>query len=392
MYIEDLIFIADMQVSMNPYDSKIITSFANQVSKGSGLTEKQRELALKILKRQSNKISALVGRNIDNFLTNPQFKFEKRVVNSIKRISITKGSEYYKVIKVEFPFNDDITQKFREKRTGFRQCQWNPDEKAWIFSLEETTIDFLSEIANSFEFAVDDEFQNYRDQITVVKNDLENNVPMLKISNGMPIFSNTDNFTPQPNTTDLLEALFFARQVGIKVWDEKYNEFLLANENGSMIKHFLERDPSEKIDICLEDHRLESVIKLIKYLTPCLFIIPGGNEIEKIQNCLEELKKIGVTEENVSVLFRLPKETGENFNNFVKNSRLNNPITDKIKAVFISSKIPKTIIHPEMNFNSVVNFNFYNVHYTIREFVKHHHNVIQISESKPQRTINFGNL
>lgn len=392
MYIEDLIFTADTRINMNPYDAKIITSLTNQLSKGSGLTEKQRVLALKILKRQSTKLSALLGQNIDNFLENPNFKFEKRVVNSVKCINVTKGNDYYRVIKVEFPFNDAITQQFREKRHGFRQCQWDPDQKAWIFSLEEATVDFLTDIAVNFEFTVDEEFQDYKDQIEKIKNNLETNVPMLKISNGIPIFSNTSNFTPQPNTKDPLQALFFARRVGIAVWDDEYDKILSDDSNGLMLTNFLKRDPSEKIEICLEDHSLASVIHLIKYLTPCLFIIPGGNEIEKIQICLDELQKIGLSEENVAVLFRLPKETGENFNNFVKNQKLNNPISDKIKVVFISSKIPKTIINPELNFNSVVNFNFYNVHYTIREFVKHHHNVLQIQESKPQRTINFGNL
>ena len=38
------------------------------------------------------------------------------------------------------------------------------------------------------------------------------------------------------------------------------------------------------------------------------------------------LKNIGIENEEISVLFRLPKETGEKFNSFVKLNKLNNPI------------------------------------------------------------------
>lgn len=389
MYIEDLIFAAEIKLNMNPYDSKIITSFNNQLSRGNGLTEKQRELALKILKRQSSKLSSILGTQVDTFLDNPQFKFEKRVIASVKRMSVVKGNDYYKNIKVEFPFNDEITAKFREKRHNFMKCQWDPEEKAWMFSLEEQVILFLTEIAETYEFLVDEEFQNYRDQIQEVKNNLENLVPMVKIENNRPIFTNVQQSIPQPSTDDFIESLFLARKVGIKIWDENFNNIFSQNKSLGLIEKFLNTSPDEKFDIYLENNNIFEIVEIVKYLSPCLFIIPGGNEIEKIQFCLDALKKIGINEENTSVLFRLPKETGENFNNFVKNQKLNNPISEKIKAVFISSKIPKTIVEPEISFNSVVNFNFYNVHYTIREFVKNHHNVLQISESKPQRSLNF---
>ena len=392
MYIEDLIFTTDMRVSMNPYDSKIISSFSDQLSRGSGLTEKQRELALKILKRQSNKLSLLLGSNIDPFLTNPQFKFGVRVINSVKRLTITKGSDFYKVIKAEFPFSDEITKGFRENKHKFKVCNWNPDEKAWIFSLEESTIEFLSDVAAKYEFTVDEEFRKYCEQIKFVKENIEDSIPMVKLTDGIPKIVNVPNSLPQPNTNDNLESLFYARKVGVKVWDDEFNQIFEDNQSLKLIKNFLNSDPASKFDIYLDDTTIFEIINIVKYLSPCLFIIPGGNETEKIQLCLDALKTIGINEEATSVLFRLPKETGENFNNFVKNQKLNNPITDKIKAVFISSKVPKTIIEPEIHFNSVVNFNFYNVHYTIREFVKNHHNVLQIFDTKPQRIMNFGNM
>jgi len=82
----------------------------------------------------------------------------------------------------------------------------------------------------------------------------------------------------------------------------------------------------------------------------------------------------------MSVMFRLPAETGKNFNDFVKNNQLNNPITDKTKIVFISSKLPKPVIKSKVKFNCVINLGLGGVHYTIKNFTENHENLINFSE------------
>jgi DNA helicase HerA-like ATPase len=114
--------------------------------------------------------------------------------------------------------------------------------------------------------------------------------------------------------------------------------------------------------------------------------------MEKIAKSYEFLKSLDITADEMSVMFRLPKETGEKFNKFVKDEQLNNPITEKTRVVFISGKVPKTVIESNIKFNCVVNFSLHSVHYTIREFVKNHHNVIHILDKKPQRNFNFAIL
>jgi hypothetical protein len=123
-----------------------------------------------------------------------------------------------------------------------------------------------------------------------------------------------------------------------------------------------------------------------------MFIIPGGLEMEKITKSYEFLKSLDITSEEISVMFRLPKETGEKFNIFVKDEKLNNPITEKTRVVFISAKVPKTVIESKIKFNCIVNFSLHSVHYTIRDFVKNHHNVVHILDKKPQRNLNFAFL
>ena len=66
MYIEDLIITLAISrnVSMNPYDSKLIYSFHDQISRGSGFTEKQELLSVKILKRQVTKLNSIFSKSV----------------------------------------------------------------------------------------------------------------------------------------------------------------------------------------------------------------------------------------------------------------------------------------------------------------------------------------
>lgn len=389
MHIEDLIILIATRVQMNPFDSKLIYSFQDQIFRGNGFTEKQAALAIKILKRQKTKLDPIVGKDIGQFLENPSFRLSKRTVNSNKKLSVAPNGIYGKIIKAEFPFNEELVQNIRENRSKLNFAQWDKEEKAWLFSLDEKSIKFLMDYTKKFNFSYDDELHGYFEQIKDVEQNMEHFVPVLSMEENSFIFKNVSDLVPQPSTTDIFKALFEARKAGIHTWDDKIDSMLRHAGCEKAVLEFLDVSPSNPYEFSLENHSFFEIEKIIKYLTPCIFVIPGGSEYEKVELSLEVLKNAGVKTEEISVLFRLPKETGEKFNNFVRDSQLNNPVTDNTKAIFISSKVPKTIIEPKIKFNSVVNFNFYSVHYTIREFLKNHHNVVHVMEQKTQRSLNF---
>ena len=104
------------------------------------------------------------------------------------------------------------------------------------------------------------------------------------------------------------------------------------------------------------------------------------------------LKGFGLEDKNMSVLFRLSSETGRNFNNFVKNQGLNGPICDETKAVFISGKLPKTILKSGIRFNSIVNMGFSNAHYTLKEYSKKHQNLVYFDVTIKSQGFNFVEL
>jgi len=392
MSIEDLIILLAMKTQMNPYDSKMVLSFYDQISKGLGFTEKQAILAVRILQRQSDKLSQLLGQDVAQFLENPSYRLPRRTINSAKQISIVDYPEYTKAIKMEFPYNEGILEKIRRERINLTHAAWDKDEKAWFFSLDEKSIQFLIQFVESGEFYADEEFIDYIEQVLVIRETLEHHVPMVSYAEKIPKFINVSHCVPQPETTDLLDSLFLARKVGIHTWDDSTSEYLAENNIEKSVIDFLNENPGVNFTVNLEESTIYDISRIVKNLSPCMFIIPGGLEMEKIAKSYEFLKSLDITPEEMSVMFRLPKETGEKFNKFVKDEQLNNPITEKTRVVFISGKVPKTVIESNIKFNCVVNFSLHSVHYTIREFVKNHHNVIHILDKKPQRNFNFAIL
>jgi len=140
--VEDLIiklsYILDKILNTN--DKNLVSSFSNQILQGKGFTEKQGNYALIILRRYKNLLTTNFNTNIDNFLDNPIYKLPLRSISSIKRMSIISNAVYNKIVKVEFPFNEDYIKIIKGNKKSLDHFSWDRDKKAWIFSLTENNL------------------------------------------------------------------------------------------------------------------------------------------------------------------------------------------------------------------------------------------------------------
>jgi len=385
MYIEDIILtlVTSPHIStMNAYDSKLMSSFSSQIFNGSGLSEKQGSLSVKILKKQLTNLNTILRQDVTTFLDIPKFRTQLRTINNIKSMTIVAHETYNKVIKVKFPFNETIVNKIRKEKQNFNFANWDPTEKVWEFSLTEQALLFLGTIADEDNFIVYEEFREYQNQIADIKNNMDRYIPMV-VSEGKNLkFVNIPDYIKQPTSSSIIETLFYARKLGIFTWDEHIANSTEWESASFITKKFLQTDPMETETIELEEDSLCLLNDILINMTPTLFVIPGGSELEKLETSLAFLTSNNVANENISVMFRLPKETGEKFNEFVKDNKLNSPIHADTKAVFVSGKIPKPIIEKNIHFNSVINFNFYNIHHSIKNLVLWHNNVIYIKSKK----------
>lgn len=387
MNIEDLITeLIYGRIALNSWDDSLVHSFHIQTVSGNGLTEKQSVHAIRIVRKHESALSVFLNKDISSYVQNPKFRLPIRKISSEKKLTIVEHQDHGKVIKAVFPYNEKTVGDIRKSKDTIGQAVWNKEEKCWFFSINEQSIQFLT---NLDTFEMDETFQKYVDQINSIHSNIEKYVPMLIIEDLAPKLKNCDKNMPDLISKDLFLSIFEARKKGVYTWDETINNFVDSDEVDSLTRTFLKSDPGEKFGINSEIYKISDLAPIISHLFPLMVVIPGSNELDTMTLSYEFFKELGITNKEMSVLFRLPSNTHENFNNFVKLNELNSPITETTKIIFVSGKIPKPIFKSGIKFHSILNLGYNNVHYTLRDFIKNHENTIVYSREKEIRNMKF---
>jgi hypothetical protein len=390
MNIEDLVvFSVRHAVPLNTWDARLVVSIYEQIITKNSLTEKQGAAMVKILKRYHSAISTHAGQDILQYLENPTYRLGIRKINTVKRITIVEHELYERAIQVEFPFDQNIIEAIKSKKHIQHTGQWDSEKKSWIFPLSEYSIAHLAKIAQENSFEMDAEFTSFVKQYNAVVENIEQYIPILVAENDGVKIRNFDEKLANFSSENILKSVFEARKLGVLTWGENIGDHLETAGTSEITRNFLQSEPGENYHINSEKNDIFSLTDIVQNMTPTLFIIPGGSELEKLQDCCAFLQSIGFEPNEVSVMFRMPKETHENFNNFVKNSGYNNPITDSTRAVFVSGKFPKPILKSGIKFHTVINLGFDNVHYSLRDFVKNHENLVYYTEKFDLKKMEF---
>lgn len=391
MNIEDLIFFMSCApISLNRWDVQVVQSLADQTSRGTGFTEKQRQLAIRILKKHTTDLSAYVKSDVQTYIDNPVFKYPIRQLNNNKSISIVKDATNTTVIKVEFPYNETYVKEIQNHRGNNSLIHWDKDEKCWFFSLNESNIQFLMKLATKESFSIDETLIDYNDRIKEIQEHIEDYVPMLILEENTVKYKNVSPFVPALKSKEILESIFEARKYGILTWDDEIDKHLNRLNLNSTTLEFLSTDPGVKFVIDREEKTIDCLKDIIQYMGPTLVVIPGGAELETLRLSLNFFKDIGILNEEMSVMFRMPNISDKIFNDFVKENGLNLPICEKTKIVFVSGKLPKPVIKSGVKFHSMLNLGHENVHYTMREFLAKQENLIYYSAKSKQKEFSFG--
>lgn len=388
MYIEDLLerlacsgnYFAKPYIPVSLFDKDIIKSLAEQIMSGKSFTQKQRNLVLKIIKKYSKTLSNDLSIDVIELVNNPNFRMPLRTVVENRSIIIEKDSNNITKIFVRFPYDNSIVESIKDYRHRLprlesTQIYWNSTVRAWEFGFSECNIQFLSGLLLK-QFTADETFLEIYKEIQQVEQNIERYVPMVVSDNNIFKFKNTFNTVPEYQSDNLIDILIKARRHGIEYWDDTVNDLLKSGNYSENVITFFENTLELNKNSSLLD-----ITDLIKYSDNVLFIIPGGNELKTVSNTHSLLKKQGATNKDISILFRLDNALGKKFNEYVKDNSLNEPITDQTKYFFISGKVPKPLLESNRYFDLVVQFGVSNVHYSLKNFVKTHHNVIYIGKT-----------
>ena len=115
--------------------------------------------------------------------------------------------------------------------------------------------------------------------------------------------------------------------------------------------------------------RLESLLELNRF--PILVVLPNESPLDGLIKLHKGLTNI-IFEQDTSVLFRIDndKESGRDFNEYIKLHKLNNPLDTNTKVVYINSnKFPKPLLKSKWNPSTVLAFGSQRMNTKVADYI-----------------------
>ena len=142
-------FLPESPVSLARYDVKFVESVGTQVA-SDALTDRQADLALKIIAKYERQLQAL-GVAVEKIVTTPAYRLPLREIDRARRLRIEAD-----LILLQFPYDD---QMIKDIKSGIKDTQgsmkFSRDRRAWIMALTEYNLNYAVTFAESHQFEID---------------------------------------------------------------------------------------------------------------------------------------------------------------------------------------------------------------------------------------------
>lgn len=392
--IEDLISsMAWGQASVFKPDERIISSFDNQIMMGRALTVKQGALALKLCRKYRSQLVTAFGPVADRIIDQEIWGQPLREFTpQTKRIEIVKnfegsGPHFKNHIRVSFPYDENLVKKirnFKDDKSG-DYAEWHADDKVWMFSLTEGSFSWIGNNLLSQGFSADEKFMEFYEKIQEIFENMEDYAPSMVVENGKPMFKNAHPSVPQPPNEKLLDALFLAKLYGIDVWDEICENYINSPEVSSITKIFLKKDIGAEMTVKAVEHSIDCFDQLLNAINATMIVIPENQELLHLKKWHEHLISLGYTEKDMTVMFRVDNITGKAFNEYIKDHKLNTPISKDLKFVFVSRRIKKPLVKSGIDFGLVISCDPLGSHQSIKRILNDKYNtIVYVDDALPK--------
>jgi hypothetical protein len=148
-------------VSLARYDTDVLNRMSTTVNEGRALTEKQGELAVKIVVKYKRQLVAK-GVDVTPVEENIQWRLPLRKMDYTRRLSVVNDR-----IVLNFPYNTELIDELRNFRCESQGTgKWDKENKQWCFALTEYNLVWLTTWAETRQFEFDDEARRLNRLIT----------------------------------------------------------------------------------------------------------------------------------------------------------------------------------------------------------------------------------
>jgi hypothetical protein len=152
-------------VSLARYDVNFLDSVTDATIGGTSLTDRQAELALKIIGKYTRQLHAQ-GIDVDGIIKVPVYRKPIRIVDRSKTIWVDDGE-----IFVKFTFEQKIIEYIRDNaKTSQGHIKFDKESRVWRMALTEYNVNWISEFASTYNFTVDPALKNLMQMILDCEN------------------------------------------------------------------------------------------------------------------------------------------------------------------------------------------------------------------------------
>jgi hypothetical protein len=351
-------------------DRSILFSMASQLKKPLALTEKQANLAMKIINENKHLYESI--EELNSLLENPLYKYTFRNIDSSRKIFLITEDK----IAIKFPF-DNVINKLLDKLPGRKN--YDIVSRAHVYKLNEINIESIMNIFKDRGFEIDLKIEQWYKEIEDIKSSPTSHVPSININENVEI-SNCNSYTEEYFNKNksgvLIEDLFLAKTMNLFFSKEIHDIIQTLNISELTKKYLVNSSYSVSVagilkqDLCMTFQELNSY--------PIL-ILADENEKE-LMAWIISLRQYGVDPCDMSVLFRSDKNVA--FNEYIKTQQLNNLVDTNTKVVFIKNKMPKILYKLNFTPKIIVSSSMFYVHYTSQKVVDSHPAVMYYSEKQ----------
>lgn len=182
------------RISLARYDIQIVDSMSSNTIFGTALTDRQAELAVKLIlkyRRQFNNN----GVDIGPIETTPVFRYPPRKIDRSKSIWISDDK-----IKVKFPYDADLIKQVQEfKVSSEGMAQYHRDDKIWSLGLTEYNINWVVTWGKTHEFEIDQYVQELFARVLACET-VPYNIELVRDGEGFKITNASDSLIEFINT------------------------------------------------------------------------------------------------------------------------------------------------------------------------------------------------
>jgi len=380
--VEDLLQIlagfTEHKVTLEDVDKTIIFSIGKQVLRGKALTDRQLDVVVEKLNYYKNQFSFIDETQFASCLTKTRMPL--REIDRSKTISIVStdeamGANVYESfkndwqwIKVRFPFNKrtimDLQDKIIFKHRKFYMHHKGTHEH--YFVARENIIFDIIDLFQNKQFDIDqdllDSYKNIKHIITNARDFLPGvyNGQLKNISENAVKSLENDIGVLDQNTI----GLYKDRSIlyGINHFDD------LNLSNFSVLSQNIINRKKPHVFVNKQKWHLHELVNALYELQrfPLVVVVPENKALTLVTEMHNATLGI-VPNTDQTVLFRFDNQKNPQFNQYVRDKKLNNSLAKNIKIVYIidNKKIPKPLLESPIDAKCVLYFDSFMTRNTI---------------------------